>query len=150
MKKFTFPFHAALKYRRHRRDMCRLLLAEVMADQRKFDEARLAVLQNQGRQADEMRTIRQAGTFDVDAASARRFHISRLTMEIAMIDHRREAVSQQLDLCRQALRIADQEVKALEKLEERRRTDHNHELERERALELEDTWMAAHSREFSK
>jgi flagellar biosynthesis chaperone FliJ len=150
MKKFSFPLRVALKYRQHRRDMCRLLLAEVLADLQKLNEDRASLVEHQDRQAAEIRTIGQAGTVDVDAAASRRFHIARLSMEISLVDHRRETVGQQLELCRQALTIADQEVKALEKLEARRRQDHDQQLERERALELEDTWLAAHRREFAK
>ena len=117
--------------------------ARLVDSRRRLEDFRL-------RQLDELRDLGRAGAVNVDQSAARRYHSAQLAAEVRLVDHRRTIVAQQLDLCRQALVRADQEVKALEKIEERQRGEFVYEAERQAARELEDAWSAARAVEASR
>ena len=150
MRQFKFKLAALLKYRVYRRDMCRRLLAEVMADERAVVE-RITKFQASRTQAlDELRAMGRGGRINVDRTIARRYYAGQLFAEIQMAERQREVIRQQLDLCRQALILADRDVKALEKLEARQRDEFLREEEHRAGRELDDVWLSAHAREFSR
>jgi len=150
LKTFAFKFEPVLKLRRYRRDLCRQLLAQILDDDARLVDSRRRLEDFRLRQLDELRDLGRAGAVNVDQSAARRYHSAQLAAEVRLVDHRRTIVAQQLDLCRQALVRADQEVKALEKIEERQRGEFVYEAERQAARELEDAWSAARAVEASR
>lgn len=140
---FVFKFAALLRIRRHRRDQCRQLLAEVLSDIRALEVQRAELEQRRTGQLDELRSLGRPGPVDVDRAAARRYFAGQLVGELAGLARRQELVEQQLELCRQTLVKADQDVKVLEKLEEKQRAAFQFESERRGARELEEAWQAA-------
>ncbi|MCH7689245.1 MAG: hypothetical protein IH899_21650 [Planctomycetes bacterium] len=67
-----------------------------------------------------------------------------------LVDRNRSLIAQQLVLCRQALSKADQDVKVLEKLEEKQREEFRYDEERREAHELEEVWISGHLREYTR
>ncbi len=122
------------------------MLARLLADDRTLVEQRRHLQNQRLVQLDELRRLGEAGDVDVDGSTSRRYYTGRLLGQAAVVDRNRELLQQQLQLCRQALMKADQDVKALEKLAERRRAEFLYEDERRTARVLEDTWAAAHAR----
>ena len=135
-----------LRFRRNRLDQCQQMLARLLADDRTLVEQRRQLQSQRLEQLDELRRLGEAGGVDVDGSASRRYYSGQLLGQTAVVDHNRELLQQQLQLCRQALMKANQEVKALEKLAERRRAEFVYEDERRTARVLEDTWAAVHVR----
>ncbi len=66
------------------------------------------------------------------------------------MDRNRSLIAQQLVLCRQALSKADQDVKILEKLEEKQREEFQYYEERREEHELEEAWLSGHLKEYTR
>jgi flagellar export protein FliJ len=145
--RFLFKFAPLLKYRRHQRDLCRQLLAEVMAEDQRLIERRQQVEAARTLQLGEMRELLGVGTVDIDRSAARRFHAGQLVGDMRRLEAERQLVAQQLARCREALVQADQRVKALEKLAEKQAAEFAQDQERRTARDLEESWLAAHAHE---
>ncbi len=142
MKRFRFKLEAPLKYRQGRRDQCRQLLAELLADERERVQRRESLENQRTALLGELRDMSQSGSLDIDRAAARRFFAGHLTAEIGVALRDQQVVEQQIALCRQALRRAEQEVQSLEKMRERHLDEFRYQQDRAEARELEETWMA--------
>lgn len=144
MSQFQFKLESLLKYRILRRDECRRLMGEIMQHDAELvaDQQRLTA--DRGMQLEEMRHLGTSGAVNIDASAARRFYAGQLTGSIKEIDRRREMVAEQLNLCRQALVKADQDVKALEKLKEKQELEFRQAWEKRQQYELEESWSATH------
>jgi flagellar biosynthesis chaperone FliJ len=138
---FIFTLRPLLEFRRHRRDACRQLLAQVLADEASLLAEKQTVLASRQRQFDEIRDLSRSGPVAVERAVARRYHSGQLLGLVRALDERRRIVGQQLQLCRDALVKADQEVKVLERLQERQRSEYDYRAERVSQFEREDAWM---------
>lgn len=147
MSEFRFRFEAVLRVRRHRRDLVRMVLARVLADEQHLRDERIRLEESRRDQLAEMQRLTASGRVDLDAVAARRWHAGRLAHEIALAEQRREAAERQVEHVRRRLVKADQEVVLLEKLEQRHRTEHFAAAERAAQLEREDVWSAGRFRE---
>ena len=147
MPRFEFQFAALLNYRRNRRDLCRQLLSQALADERELLGRRRLLEDSRGGQLDEIRNLVAAGQIDIDRAATRRYFAGRLLGEIGMVERNRSLLAQQLELCRTTLLQADREVKSLEKLEEKQRAEFIYQHERRMSHELHDNWQAARTSE---
>ena len=145
MRKFTFQFESLLKYRRNQRDLCRQLLAKVLADDDRLAAQKKTLVQNRNDLLDELRNLSQAGEIDVSRSASRRYYAGQLLGDIRLVERNQQLVLEQLQLCQQVLTKADQEVKVLEKLEERRRAEFLYEQERRTTHEVEDVWLAVNA-----
>jgi hypothetical protein len=139
---FVFALRSLLEFRRHRRNLCRQLLAQVLADEAALLNERHNVLASRERQFAEIRDLSRRGRVSVEGAVSRRYHSGQLLGQARMIEEKRRLVGQQLQLCREALAKADTEVKVLERLEERQRAEFEYRSERRSQFEREDAWMA--------
>lgn len=144
MGQFRFQFDALLRLRRHKRDLCRQLLAQVFASDQELLNRRARVEADRNEVLDQLRGLGGAGqTVDIDRAAARRFHSGQLLVELRLIDRNRDLVAQQIRLCREALIKADQDVRVLEKLQEKQRAEFLYQQERRAARELEEAWLSS-------
>lgn len=150
MNAFAFRLEALLKYRVARRDRCRQLLAQLLADDRSLVEQQRAIAQERRFQLDELRRLGNSGSLDVDRSINRRYYAARLVAEVNAVDRSRALLARQLVMCRQTLARAEQEVKVLTKLKEKRRAEFLYEEDRRAARELDEIWMAAHNEELSR
>lgn len=142
MNGFVFPLRALLNYRKHRRDLCRMLLAQLLADERQLDADRRRLTVAREMQVDEIRRINQRRPLPIDASAMRRYHSIQLRAQIGVIDQRRELLAGQLQLCREALTRADADVKALEQLEQKQLAAFLYEARKREQRESEDVWSA--------
>jgi flagellar export protein FliJ len=117
-------------------------MAELRADEARLTDEYRVLEQTRLEQLEQMRRLGTEGNVDIDRIAARRFHAARLSVELGALEQKRQVVAEQVKLCRQALRQADQDVKALEKLEEKQRAAFVYERQRREARELEQTWLA--------
>jgi flagellar export protein FliJ len=145
-----FQFESLLRYRKSRRDLSRQLLAQVLADDRFLAARRLSLEEIRDRQIAEFRENSVTGCVDIDALTARRNYAGQLAAEIRAVDHQRSLLCRQLDLCRQALVKADQEVKVLEKLAERDAAEHRQQADCRERLDVEEAWHTVHRTAFAK
>lgn len=150
MPRFAFRFEALLNYRRNRRDLCRNLLAQLIADDRRLRDLRHSIEADRGGQFDEMRRLGTVGPVDVDGSVSRRYYAGQLLAEIAKVEQDRQLVERQVAMCRHALVEADRQVKVLEKLAEKQRAEFVYEENRKSARELEDVWQTAQLTEASR
>ncbi len=139
---FVFSLEQVLQYRCSRRDLCRQMLARILADQRALEERHRQLRQRHREQLAELKQLVQQGEVDINGSASRRYYTTRLTAEIAAVEENQAVVRQQMELCRQALVHADRDVKAMENLKERQRVEYEYQMEKRSALELEDTWSA--------
>lgn len=144
MKSFVFKLESLLRYRSHRRDLCRQLLAGIFADHRQLQERRTALEQQRAGQLGEIRAFQEAGRIDIDRTAARRYYAGHVQTDILLNDRNQEIAGEQLNRCQQALLQADREVKVLEKLRDKQRSTFIYEQNRHEARELDESWMAAH------
>ncbi|HUG92997.1 MAG TPA: flagellar export protein FliJ [Planctomycetaceae bacterium] len=142
MREFTFPLASLLKLRRHRRELCRQLLAGVLADDGRLQAEHAGLESERHALLEELRRLGGGGPVEIDRSAARRYYAAQLNRRLEHALSRRQLVAGQLDLCRQALLKADGEVRMLERLEETRRAEHRYEEERRAARELDDVWSA--------
>ncbi len=142
MRRFRFPLQGVLNYRQHRRDLCRQILAQALAEVRAVEQRKWLVQRARIGQTQELRALNSAGELDVDALAARRYHATRLDAEITALDRTLQLLNQQAEACRQALLEADRDVKALERLRERQEAEFFYEQTRRESHEVQDTWTA--------
>lgn len=142
MPRFRFQLEPLLRCRRSRRDLCRQVLAQVLADDRALAERQTGLERARAELLDELRRLGEEGEVDVDRSVSRRDFAGQLVAEARLLQHRRSLLAGQLELCRQALVKADQEVKALEKLEGRQRAEFEYQTERRDQRTLEEAWSA--------
>jgi flagellar protein FliJ len=150
VKNFVFKLESLLKYRRHRRDLCRQLLADVFADDRRLLENRAALEQQRAGQIGEIRALHAPGRIDIDRTAARRYFAGHVQTDMLFIDRDRAIVGEQLSRCQQALMQADREVKVLEKLRDKQHADFRYGQNRDEGRELDEMWMATHLTEESR
>jgi flagellar protein FliJ len=143
MKQFAFQFASLQKLRHNQRDLCRQLLAEVLRRDEELVERRRRAEAERAAQLEELqRSEAGPAVVNVDGSVSRRVYAGQLIGDIARIEHERALLSQQIELCRQALLRADQSLKTLDKLADRRRAEFVYEEERREARDLEENWRA--------
>lgn len=121
MTNFRFRLATLLRLRETTRDERRGELAEAY-------QAATVLAEQESRLAEELRKNRQLirdashpGELDVDALVGRHRHQLLLVAQRQLLDRQREQVEAEIELRRQRLLEADRDVKALEKLRERKR-----------------------------
>lgn len=149
MARFQFQFAALMSLRRNRRDLCRQMLAGALLEDDALKVKRDQLHQSRQEQLLDLKQRGRPGEVDVPAAAARRYYAGRLLGELGLVDRQRQVVSQQIAACRQALIAADQQVRVLERLEERGRDEFQYVEQRRENLALEDTWFAQNARSAS-
>lgn len=149
MASFQFKLEPLLRYRRHRRDLCRQMLAEILADEHRLILQRSRLDRARAEQLEEMKELARSARLDIDRTAARRYHAGYLLAETRQLERSRELIQQQIDLCRRALVLADRDVKVLERLKERQYAEFAERAARRAQLELEETWLLTHWREAS-
>jgi flagellar export protein FliJ len=142
MADFKFRLQALLEYRIHQRDLCRVLLGEVLAEEQKILDELQHLKDEETQTLDEIRDLQQVGVFDPFAASRRRYHTSQLRYEQHHVNQKQQLIQKQIDLCRLHLIKADQAVKALEKMEDKQRRDYDAIQLKKTDLALEEAWQS--------
>jgi flagellar FliJ protein len=147
---FVFALRPLLEFRRHRRNLCRQLLAQVLSDEAALLAERQTALASRERQFAEIRGMSRRGPVSIEGAISRRYHTGQLLGQVRLIEEKRRLVGQQLQLCRDAIVKADTDVKALERLEDRQRAEFEYRAERRNQFEREDAWMARRLQEAAR
>ena len=142
MRTFEFRMETLLKIRRSRRDLCQQFLAQAQEEGQRIDHEILQLDESRRHEINGLREAVQKGRIDIDRAAARRYYAGRLQIDLLLAERRRELVANQIDLCRQALVRADQDVKSLEKLREKQAEDFRLEQDRRTQQTLEDNWRS--------
>lgn len=143
MKKFNFKFKALLHLRESRRDTCRQLLANILAEEKALLEEKNEVLLKKEECEKSIREIGSSGSVDINRISSHRYYVNQLSKDILITEQKLERVGQQAALCRKALSKADQEVKILEKLRDKQEQLFLENESRMESRELEETWQAS-------
>lgn len=143
MKKFQFQFESVLEMRRHKRNLCRMLLGETLQSEQRLVEQKQNLEQIRAEQFEEIRLRQTEGIVDVDGGTSLRAYAGQLQSQIMAIVANRKIVQKQILTCRQSLARAEQEVKAMERLSDKHRTQFHYEQNRKESLELEETWAAS-------
>jgi flagellar FliJ protein len=147
---FVFALRPLLEFRRHRRNLCRQLLAQVLSDEAALLAERQTALASRERQFAEIRGMSRRGRVSIEGTISRRYHTGQLLGQVRLIEEKRRLVGQQLQLCRDALVRADTDVKALERLEDRQRAEFEYRAERRNQFDREDAWMARRLQEAAR
>ncbi|MBI1345895.1 hypothetical protein GC163_06360 [bacterium] len=144
MAGFTFRLQALQKLREHHRDQCREALAQLLAqdqaliEQREeLDSTRLATLE-------ELRQRLADTRIEIAQITSRRQHIGQLQAQIHQVDWQRRELVEQIAASRARLVAADQQVKVLENLEDKKRAEFEKTEEDKSSREREEIWQAGH------
>lgn len=148
MPVFRFKFDALLKYRKNRRDQIQVVLAQLIGQVTDLEENLDRLRLDRGQQLKQIRGNYQQGAVDIDAASSRRYFATQLEYQIQATEFEKKQIQDRIAACRQTLVQADQDVKVLERLEEKQRLDFIADTQRRSELELEDIWSAGHCMEY--
>lgn len=144
MKNFHFRLAPLLTLRENERDLRRQALGEALRHEDELKQARRHLERERGQQLEEFRLLGQPGTVNVDGANSRRVYASQLVAWLLDVERERTLASRQVELCREALLHADQQVQMLEKLRDRQLAEFRQNAERREARHLEEAWQAAH------
>ena len=148
MATFRFRYLAILRYRESRRDHVRSLFAEILAERETLLLQRQQTNSLHANQFEEMRRLSATGIVDIDATVLRRYHAGQLTADVRVLDHRISLVDQQLEACRKALTLAEQETEVLERLMRKQQSQFEYEQGRREQTALEDAWLSSRFEEF--
>lgn len=130
MKKFRFPLETLLKLRLRVRDERRRQLMQAHEAQRILEEqeaelaSELLVMAHQGRQAS------QPGAINVDRLLEQHRYSLLLQTRQQVLKQQQSVLEEEIERRRQALTEADTDVRAIERLRERRLEDHRLEVQR--------------------
>jgi flagellar export protein FliJ len=138
---FKFRYEPILKFRKGRQDLCRQLLAQLLAEDSKLARQRELLEHTRVDQLNQLRNLGQPGKLDVDKSASRRYFAGRLVGDLQLLEQNRNLLAQQLQLCRQTLAKADQDVKTLEKLRENQLAAFRYQTERRAMHELDEAWQ---------
>ncbi|GEM_PF-1160930 len=138
----TFPYTKVLDYRRHVRLECRQELAAILADQQTLRERWSELNVDRQRQLDELGRLTESGYLSVDAAARRRYFTGQLDRELLVVNEQLLHIRDECELRRTVLVQADQDVQAMERLEEMHIGRAECESRRRSELELADQWQA--------
>ncbi len=142
MAAFRFSLASVLGLRKRKRDECRRDLAKAIEQLKELENKNQAVLSEQHELMGHLREESALGEIDIDIISRCQMHLSELKMayhkNLAECDQARNSAGQ----CRARLVLADQEVKALEKLEEKQRDEFRREQTKQILKEQEDVLSA--------
>ncbi|MEX2288129.1 MAG: flagellar FliJ family protein [Planctomycetaceae bacterium] len=142
MTDFKFKFESLLRYRKNRRDLCLQLLSQILAEDRELMKKQESLVRRRLVQLEELRALGKQGAFKIEGATARHNYISQLTGEIRLVEHQRDIVARQIELCRRAVTQAEQDVSALETLEEKQAADFRYQQQRREVRELDESCRA--------
>lgn len=150
MRSFRFAYESLLTYRRHRRDLCRLVLAHALEEEARWLREHERLRQMRQDLLAELRSGCRAGSVDVDRIAARRYHAGQLHAQLAGAAQRRRLIAGQLELLRGSLLEAHRGVKVLEKLRERRHAEFSAKQSRSEMQAMEDAWRSARAGEAAR
>jgi len=142
MTDFKFKFESLLRYRKNRRDLCLQLLSQILAEDRELMKKQESLVRSRLAQLEELRALGKQGVFEIEGATARHNYIGQLTGEIRRVEHRRDIVARQIELCRPAVTQAEQDVTALETLEEKQAAAFRYQQQRREVRELDESCRA--------
>lgn len=145
MPKFRFRLATLQKLRAAVRDERRAQWLEAQAAQAEW-AARLTELQRRHAQLREDRTI-AAGPVDVDRVIATQRYETIVLLEIAQTQQGLNLAATETERRRQALQLAERDLRVLEKLEERQRAEHRAEEERRLQATLDEVALLRRAQE---
>ncbi len=129
-----------LRYRENIRDQYRQLMSQLLADGRRLEAERKRF--DRGHE-EALRSATQSetnGVVDISQSVGRRQHAAHQREMSLRVQRQIDLNEQHIDLCRESLTKADQDVQALVKLQDKRRQEHEAKVLRSNQFELEDTW----------
>ncbi len=138
-----FPLEKVLDVRRHTRQQRRHALAETMADEQALLELKQQREVQKQQLLDELSGLSQAQSLNVEAAARRRYFVGQIDIQIMVLDQQIEEARQRVEQARSALIVADQDVKALEKLRETHIAEQAHAENRRNEIVLAEQWQSA-------
>ncbi|MBI1311868.1 hypothetical protein GC176_11295 [bacterium] len=139
----TFPLEKVLDVRRHVRSERRNALAAAMADEQTLLDAQQQKERQKQGLLDELSGLTQSETLNVEAAARRRYFVGQLDIQLMVIDQQLVEARRYVDVARNALIKADQDVKALERLRERHIAEQTYQQNRRNETALTEQWQSA-------
>jgi flagellar protein FliJ len=142
-KKSDFQMATLLRLREVTRDERRALLAEAQRADDELTRQLTCLGVEQQRVRDECRRAAAPGAVDVERLVEAHRYLVGLQARESELRRQRQALAAEIDRCRQSLLKADQDVRVLEKLQDRRRQSQRLEEERQQAKQLDEAALQA-------
>jgi len=144
MPRFRFTLESVLRIRSRKREESLRQLGEALGELQKLEDRHRQVLSEREELRSYLKTLTENGGVDIGLVSRCQIHLSQLEQRnheaIRACDEAREAVSRQ----RQQFIEADQQVKALKKIEEKQLAEHTRN-EKMRELREQEEIQAGHA-----
>lgn len=142
MAKFHFTLAPLLKLRSHERDMKREALARTLGELQRLQTKVTDNEQTQNSALQQLQSLSAAGKVDINGCAQLRYYLSFLKREAVQLADAVRKYQPDVEQAREELVLADQAVKALEKLQTKQQTAHQFETQKREQLQLEDLWQA--------
>ncbi len=140
-----FPLIKVLEYRRHLRLDRRNALAAAMAEERELQQQHDQATQQRRHEIDELgKLLQQPGRLDVELAHQRRNLATRIEAHLVQLAQGLQNAQTKVEICRRDLVHADQEVKALERLQETFVAEQTFQMHKQAEIALAEQWQARH------
>ena len=132
-----------LSLRRNRREEQRRRLAAVLAEQQQTARDHDDLSRRRHRVSSELSALSQAGPLDVERALRRHQDAERLQIAILHAERQQRNAEERLEQCRRSLMQIENEIQALDKVQQRQQAAmRNRELDRDDTA-AEDAWLAS-------
>jgi flagellar protein FliJ len=139
---FRFPLAALLTLREHRRDLVRQALGELLSQDQRLQQQIESARHERRQSVESIRQLTADQQFDPKAVSSHRLYMAWQDQQILLVEDQRTALSAKIERCRQLLVKADQDVKAIEQLEQSQHAAYLDALLKKEGRELEEVWQA--------
>lgn len=139
----TFRLDKVLDFRSHLRLDKRHALQAAIAGEQELVMHQEHVKQQRTALLNELTALAQSRDMDVAAAARRRHFISRLDIEIMILEQQITEARRKVEIARSELIKADQDVKAIEKLKEKFLSEQTYVAAKATERELSEQWQAA-------
>lgn len=138
-----FPLTRVLDVRRHTRQQRRNALAEAMEDEQAILTLKNEREEQKHQLLGELAVLSQSETLNVEAAARRRYFVGQIDIQIMVLDQQLEEARRHVETARADLIRADQEVRTLEKLQDRFVAEQQYAENRRMETMLTEQWQAA-------
>ncbi|MDA1014552.1 MAG: hypothetical protein O3A00_08890 [Planctomycetota bacterium] len=136
------------RYRENIRDQYRQLMAQLLADGRRLDEQRGALQLGQHNTLRQLTRAEEKGQVNLAESVGHRQHVAHQSSKIEQLNRQRELNNQHVELCRQSLVQADQDVQALVNLQDKRISEQRAAGLKREQIEMEDAWSSIQASRF--
>ncbi|ADG68914.1 hypothetical protein Plim_3099 [Planctopirus limnophila DSM 3776] len=137
-----FSLQSVLLLRERERDQARQQMAQAIQVIEQIEQELQTSIDIHSLYSQELNDLLRHNPISIEAVNLRRYHLTRTEIEIQVIKSRLAAGREILEKCRKLLVLADQKVKAIEQIRDRREQEALEEAIKKETFEQQEAWQA--------